>query len=230
MKDKIGHETLKRMEKVGFYNKWLIKKVAKYLSGDILEIGCGIGNMTEILSGYGDVTATDIEKYYIARTKKRMKKRVSVGFGDAETGKFFFKNKKFDVVVNFNVLEHIKNDEKAISIMERKLRKGGKLIIVTPAHKFLLGSLDKNLGHHRRYSKKEIRSKFKKAGLSVVELKYLNWFGALGWFLNSRILRRKVLPSNQLGLFAFLSKHLLFLEKFISPLFGLSVLIVGEKP
>jgi len=228
--DKVGLETLKRMEKVSFYNRWLVDRVKRHLTGDILEIGCGIGNMTGILVNYGQVTATDIEKYYIARTKKRMRRKARAGFGDVQTGKFFFGQKKFDTVVNFNVLEHIKEDDQAIKNMTTKLKKGGKLIIVTPAHIFLFGSLDKNLGHFRRYKKKDIVEKFKKAGLKVIDIKYLNWFGAIGWFINSRILRRKVLPSKQLGLFNLVSRPLLFLERFISPPFGLSVLIVGEKP
>lgn len=227
--DKIGIETLKRMEKVGFYNKWLINQVSNHLSGEILEIGCGIGNMTELLVDFGKVTATDIEKYYISKTKKRMKKRVLTGYGDAETNKFFFKNKKFDTVINFNVLEHIKDDQKALNNMSSKLKKDGKLVIVTPAHKALFGTLDKNLEHYRRYEKKDIKVKFEQAGLKVEELKYINWFGAVGWFINSKILRRKILPSKQLGVFALISRPFLFFEKYMSPPFGLSVLIVGKK-
>lgn len=227
--DKVGVETLKRMERVSFYNKWLIKSVEKYLGGAILEIGCGIGNMTELLVGYGEVTATDIDKYYIARTKKRLKKKARVGFGDIEAGEFFFGNEKFDVLINFNVLEHIDNDQKAINNMVSKLKKGGKLVIITPAHMALFGSLDKNLGHYRRYRKAEIGRKFERAGLRVIESRYLNWFGAVGWFVNSRILRRKLLPSSQLGLFNLISRPFLFLERFASAPFGLSVLIVGEK-
>jgi 2-polyprenyl-3-methyl-5-hydroxy-6-metoxy-1,4-benzoquinol methylase len=227
--DKVGVETLKRMEKISFYNEWLVGNVKKYLGGEILEIGCGIGNMTEILIKYGNVTATDYDKYYIANAKKRLKNKVKVGFGDAETGKFFFKNRKFDVVINFNVLEHIKNDEAAIENMGNVLKKGGKLAIVTPAHKILFGTLDKNLDHYRRYSKDDISEKFVKAGFAVAEVKYLNWFGALGWFVNSRILHRRILPSKQLGIFGKIARPFLFLEKYVSPPFGLSVLIVGVK-
>ena len=118
MNDIIGIETLKRMEKMGFYNKWLVGKVKDYLSGEILEIGCGIGNITELLVHYGKVTATDIERYYIAKTKKRMKGRALIGFGDAEMGIFFFGNKKFDVVINFNVNNDIIKFLSGIEIIE----------------------------------------------------------------------------------------------------------------
>lgn len=222
-------ETLRRMEKVVFYNRWLIAKVAKYLAGEILEIGCGIGNMTELMLPYGKVVATDIDKYYLAKTKKIVKRKAVVGFGDVESGRFFFGHKKFDTVVSFNVLEHIKDDQNALKNIAKHLKKNGKLVVVTPAHKVLCGSLDKNLGHFRRYTKAEISKKFQNAGLAVVEARYLNWFGALGWFVNSKILRRKILPSKQLRLFALLSRPFLFFERFISPPFGLSVLIVGEK-
>lgn len=227
--DEVSIETLKRMKKVDFYNGWLVEKVSKHVRGDILEIGCGIGNMTELLVKLGEVTAIDIEKYYIAKTKKRLGKKARVGFGDAETGRFFSGGKKFDTVINFNVLEHIEHDEKAVLNMARRLKRGGKLIILTPAHSLLFGNLDVNLGHYRRYSKNSLSEIFKSSGLVVREAGYVNWFGALGWFVNSRILRRKILPSKQLGMFAALSRPFLFFERFFGPPFGLSVLAIGEK-
>jgi len=57
----------------------------------------------------------------------------------------------------------------------------------------------------------------------------LNMIGALGWFVNGRVLRRQLLPSRQLRVFNFVVK-LLALEKFFRPPFGLSILLVAEKP
>lgn len=228
--DKIGAETLKRMDKASFYNKQIFRLIEKHLRGEILEVGCGIGSFTQKLVSFGHVTAVDIEKFYITRTKKHMKGLASVGFGDVEQGKWFFPStKKFDTIICLNVLEHIKNDKNALKNMYSLLKKGGKLVLLTPAHQAIYGSLDIGLGHERRYTTGGLSNLFKNIGYKVQDVYYFNWLGALGWGLNAKVLSRKVLPSKQLGLFSIAARITLFFEKFIKPKFGLSVFIVGEK-
>ena len=56
-----GTQTLESMSQAVWYNQWTVKKFEEYLKGDILEVGCGIGNFTETLRKYGEVWAIDIE-------------------------------------------------------------------------------------------------------------------------------------------------------------------------
>ncbi|MBI2128537.1 MAG: hypothetical protein HYU00_05850, partial [Nitrosarchaeum sp.] len=56
----VGEETLESMSLASGYNDWILKRFKRYLHGDILEVGCGIGNFTQNLSEYGKVTAIDI--------------------------------------------------------------------------------------------------------------------------------------------------------------------------
>ena len=58
---KTGERTLEIMNKAVWYNNWLLKQIAVYLKGDILEVGAGIGNFTSKLSKYGKVTAIDYD-------------------------------------------------------------------------------------------------------------------------------------------------------------------------
>lgn len=228
--DKIGAETLKRMEKAAAYNGAIFRQLNPVVSGDILEIGCGIGSFTEQLVRKGNVTAVDIEKVYIARTKRRLGKRAEVGFGDIEHAQYFFpKGRKFNSMICLNVLEHIKDDQKALSNMSSLLKKEGKIFLLTPAMPLFYGQMDRGLGHFRRYTGEGLKRMFEKSGLQVDTVYYFNWLGGLGWFLNSRVLQRKLLPSHQLALFAFVSRPLLFLERFIKPPFGLSVCIIAHK-
>ncbi|MDP2684909.1 MAG: class I SAM-dependent methyltransferase, partial [bacterium] len=60
MSDSAGGETLESMSQAVWYNRWTLNKFKKYLNGDILEIGCGIGNFTKELAKYGKVWAIDI--------------------------------------------------------------------------------------------------------------------------------------------------------------------------
>lgn len=55
-----------------------------------------------------------------------------------------------------NVLEHVENDELALTQMCNMLKDKGTLVILVPCHKFLYNVIDKNLGHFRRYDKNDL--------------------------------------------------------------------------
>lgn len=227
MSDYTGTSTLESMSQAGFYNKWILNKFKKYLSGDILEIGCGIGSFTKILSTYGRVTAIDIDQNLVDATIKN-KTNASCGLGDIEKGKYFFKTQLFDVIVCINVLEHIQNDDKALVNMKNLLREGGFLILLIPIHKFLYGEIDKNIGHYRRYDPANLTKYIKDEGFNIVSSRKLNLLGAIGWFFSGKILRNKQITDNKIKLFNLISP-ILYLENFIEPIIGTSVLIIAKK-
>ena len=100
-------------------------------SGDkILEIGCGIGSVVFRLSGQGyDVTGTDISGEAISYGLKK--------YGDirlevqaAETLRYA--DKSFDVVLSFDLFEHVAATDVHLSEVERVLRSGGHYLFQTP--------------------------------------------------------------------------------------------------
>lgn len=221
-----GHETLEIMRKATWYNSWLLRQIAPYLRGDILEVGAGIGNFTKQLEKYGEVIAIDYDCSYR-----------NANFGDIEKGEYFFSpkvgakhhNKKFNAIVCMNVLEHIKNDNQALENMYKLLKKGGKLVLLVPAFNFAFGPMDKALGHYRRYTKKTISDLLVVNKYSLVVSRYLNFLGLLGWFINGRVLGKKLIPEGQLGIFDKLARPFLRFEEFVHSPAGLSVLVVGKK-
>src|SRR6266511_3871979 len=100
-----GTSTLESMSQAGFYNQWTLNKFSKYLKGEILEVGCGIGNFTQTLSKFGNVTAIDIDQNLIKQFKDIENLNIKAGFGNIEKGEYFFKQKYFDTIVCINVLE-----------------------------------------------------------------------------------------------------------------------------
>jgi SAM-dependent methyltransferase len=217
------------METAAWYNKWLFSLIKPFIEGDILEAGGGIGNFTRMLATCGNVVSIDNNKDYVKKLKQIGNRRITAGFGDIDKGEYFFRNKKFNTVVCLNVLEHIEEDTKVLANMYKLIKSGGKLILLVPAHKGLYGRLDRELGHFRRYSKERISRKLRDSGFVIQSLRYLNMVGAVGWYLNSRVLKKKILPKNQLALFDQLSRPLLLLERSIEPPFGLSIFTVAEK-
>ena len=227
--DKIGETTLRIMREVGWYNDWLFSFLEPNIKGRILEVGAGIGNFTSLLAKKGKVVAVDINNDYVTKLKKLSSNKISAGFGDIEKGNYFFKNTKFDSIVCLNVLEHIKDDKRALTNMYKLLAKKGILLLLVPSHQFAYGSIDEKLGHHRRYDKRSLAKLLKKSGFSVTKMRYLNLLGLIGWFANSKILKREILPKNQLMVFNKLARMELVLEKAIEPPIGLSVLAVAKK-
>jgi predicted SAM-dependent methyltransferase len=65
----------------------------------------------------------------------------------------------FSFIIALNVLEHIKDDQFALQELHRMLQKDGILVILVPCHKFLYNVIDVNVGHYRRYAKKELLKK-----------------------------------------------------------------------
>ncbi len=218
MEKKTGTKTLEIMSSANWYNNWLLKQFGRYLKGDILEVGAGIGNFTSKLSKYGRVTAIDYDPEYR-----------NANFGDIEKGKYFFGKRKFDAIVCMNVLEHIGDDRLALTNMFDLLNSGGVLVLLVPAFSFAYGPMDADLGHFRRYSKMEVAEKLHDSGFQIQDSKYLNWLGLLGWFFNGKILGKKIIPKGQLGLFDKIARPVLILEEFIKPSFGLSVLAISKK-
>lgn len=225
--DLVGKKTLEIMNKAPWYNKWLFDFMKPFLRGRILEVGAGIGNFTSYLKSSGEVTAIDIDRGYVAKLKRIG--GIKSGLGDIEKGTYFFKRKKFDSIVCLNVLEHIEKDNIALRNMYNLLNHNGRLILLVPAHQWAYGTLDVNLGHFRRYNKKILALKAKKAGFKVKSINYLNWFGIIGWFVNARVLGRGIIPQSQLSFFDKIARIFLIIEKMVHMPFGLSVLVIGEK-
>ena len=227
--DVVGKETLETMAFAKWYNKWLYELMEDHIGDDLLEIGAGTGNFTDLLVNGRRVTAVDIQSGYIERLKKKKDKRLTVGYGDIEEGNYFFKNKKFDTAIALNVFEHIKDDDSAIENTYDLLNDNGRFILLVPAHKFLYSKMDKKLGHHRRYSKNLVRKKLENKGFKLLEIRYLNWWAAIGWFVFLKINKAEKLPEDKVKIFDKLGKLFLLPEKYIDPPFGLSVFAIAKR-
>jgi hypothetical protein len=92
----------------------------------------------------------------------------------------------------------------------------------------LYGTLDKALSHYRRYDKEPLRQLLLECGFVADELRYLNRLAVFGWWLSSRVLKRTVLPKDQLAVFKVMMPFLKFEEKH-PPSFGLSLLALARK-
>lgn len=191
----------------------------------ILSIGVGTGDELEVLNKFGEVSIIDINKKALDLIPKKLfyKKQV----GDARN--LSFKEKSFDIVVAFDVLEHIKEDNLVIKEIYRVLKQNGIFFFSVPAFQFMYSSHDKALNHYRRYSKKHLKLLLK--NFKQTKMNYWNSFLFLPICL-TRILKKnsppKVDDDNVSSSLDFLFLKLLNLENFlisknISFPFGVSI-------
>lgn len=219
------------------YNQWQYDIFKPFLSGRILEIGCGSGNLTELLvKNNNEIISVDIKKDATVFTSKRIKnKNLTVYNMDIFSQKNKKKLGKFDTIIFCNVLEHIKNDKNALDYCHKYLKNNNsKLILLVPAHQFIYGTLDFEVGHYKRYNISDIKKLAKLCKFNLNNIYYFNFIGAIGWFVNYKLLKRRNTNegdnSAQINLFdKYIVKISRFIESIVKPPFGISVISIMEK-
>jgi glycosyltransferase involved in cell wall biosynthesis len=229
----VGHITLARMGKLEPYNRWLAERFEKFVGRRVLEIGAGFGNMTRQIVPRELVVASDLDPVALEYLRGAFRdgpgvRVASYRFPLGAEERRELADLALDTVVCLNVLEHIEDDRSTLADLFAILRPGGRLILIVPAHARLYGSLDEHLHHFRRYEKAELEGKVREAGFTLEECRFLNRPGVFGWYLNGRVLRRRVLPRGQLSLFK-LVLPLLRAEEANPPSWGLSLLAIARK-
>ena len=229
----VGEDTLYRMRLMKNNNKWVFKQIKPYLGNNILEIGSGIGNISKFLAHLTkNLILTDINGSYLEYLQHRFIGNPKVRIISHDILSIDLSHilpSKIDTVVCINVLEHIKDDDKALENIYKILYKNGRLILMVPAMKILYGSVDEKVGHFRRYEKGELVKKLGYKNFAVEKIYYHNFISAIGWFVTGRILRKKLISSFQVKL---LDKFIPFfaeLEKRVKIPFGLSLMVICKK-
>jgi glycosyltransferase involved in cell wall biosynthesis len=231
--ENVGHVTLARMARLEPYNHWLVERFRSALGTRILEIGAGFGNMTRHLTGRELVVASDLDPVAIEYLRGAFREDGSVRVASYRfpldgAGRDEIRSLKIDTVVCLNVLEHIEDDSGTLADLHAVLQPGGRLVLLVPALARLYGSLDEHLRHFRRYEKAELEGKVRAAGFTLEDCRFLNRPGILGWYVNGKILRRRVLPRGQLAAFKLLLP-LLKREEENPPSAGMSLLAIARK-
>ena len=184
---------LERFDKAGLWISYVVIKIKKFLKNDILEVGAGFGSFTRgYMKNFHSITLTDMDDNSFNLLKKNFVNDQNVNVIKSSTENI---NKKFNTILYFNVLEHVKEDILEINAALKKLNKGGHLIILVPAHQKMYGKLDKAVGHYKRnnidFFKK---NKFKNS--KIIKLYFLDIFGYFLYNLNKTFFKEETYPSN----------------------------------
>lgn len=133
----------------------------------------------------------------------------------------------FDTVVCLNVIEHVDDDRQALENIRAVLAEDGRAIVLVPSGPWNFGSLDRVLGHKRRYTVESLQRLAAGAGFEVKALLSFNRVSSLPWFLNGRILRRRHFGLFQIKMVDWLTPLFRLLDR-VLPLPPLSLIAVLE--
>jgi SAM-dependent methyltransferase len=224
-------ETLHSLDGALNYRDWILALAGPHLegAGRIIELGAGHGTFTAQLAAIAPTTAVEPGPRAFARLEQRFGEdpRIEVLQGDASG----LPDGGFDVAFLSNVLEHIEDDVEALQHLVRSLRPGGRVVVFSPAFDLLYSRFDAMVGHHHRYRLGELRERFERAGLEVVDARYVNLPGWFLWLIYVRLLGRvPTRPVTALAYDRYVVPALRRIERVIRPPFGQSVLCVGRRP
>ncbi len=138
---------------------------------EILDVGCGAGNMVHHLSRYGHVRGIEVDPRPVKIAQSR---GYDVRQADAAKG-IPFEDATFDLVTALDVIEHVEDDAAVLRQARRVLKPGGHLLVTTPAFRWLWSYNDELNAHKRRYTAGELGARLSKSGLRVQRLSY-NFF------------------------------------------------------
>ncbi len=230
--DRYGAEILTSLGEAPRFNRWMADTIRPFVGHTVLEIGAGIGNITFQLLPRQRYLATDVNPDYLQFLRNRAHGRPyfdvmrldvcdEEGFGRLDA--------RFDTVICLNVLEHVADEAAALSNLYRALQPGGRAIVLVPRGRWLFSSLDRVLGHHKRYTKAELADALRAVGFDGVSIAPFNHVGTPGWLLNGKILRRRTLPRLQMKLLNVLLPAIRPIDRFL-PWPALSLVAVAVRP
>jgi SAM-dependent methyltransferase len=173
-----GTENLEVMAEAKNYNRFLLDLIRADARKDkqILDFGAGVGTFACPLVAEGFqvscVEPDDAQALIISQQGIPVTTSLSA-----------VPDSSVDFIYTFNVLEHIAEDLATLTELRPKLRSGGTLLVYVPAFSILFTSMDRRVGHIRRYGMDELCEKVTRAGLRVTAREYVDSLGFLATLL-----------------------------------------------
>lgn len=219
--------------------KFILKKYLSDLDKDakIVDIGCGTGGNIQLLKEkYENITGLDNNDFALEYCKEKGLTNILKGELPDSIG---VEDNSIDLILLFDVLEHIEEDEKSLSLLKSKLKNGGYILLTVPAFPILWSEHDKGFHHKRRYKMKQLKKMLESLDFKIIKASYI-YFLLFPVVLVMRLLKQIFkryskmddFKLNNMFLNNFIVKFL-FIEEFLLNYFnypfGSSILILAKK-
>lgn len=213
-----------------FYRKAIAQEFLPYLTGRVIDMGAGIGQMSTLFAeivGKENLCGVEPDPRFASIFRKDHPD-ISLVEGTAASlpvGAFC------DTITSVNVLEHIENHVEELSEYRRLLAPtGGHLCLLVPARPEIFSPIDRDFGHFRRYTPSSMSQALESAGLTLHKLFYFNFVGYFTWLINFKILESRSFSPIMVRAFdRFIFRWTNMLEKnFARPPMGQSLVVIAK--
>lgn len=183
------------------YRAALVRDFSPFLKGRVIEIGAGIGQITaglKQLGGIDELLCVEPDAGFCNSFRARHAGQRLIEGTINEVPP----DTKWEAILSINVLEHIREDTLELEAYRRFLgTKRGSLCLFVPARPEIYAPIDKDFGHHRRYTRAELAGKLEAAGFDAVRLRYFNFVGYFAWWFNFCLLKKRGFDAGAVRLF-----------------------------
>jgi SAM-dependent methyltransferase len=230
-----GDATLNALDGADRLTDWMFEQVRPWLGGSILEIGSGKGTYGRKVQRHfpsSRVVLSDLDPGYVSGLREAFagSKVEALRIDMEEPADFRQIGPPVDSAFALNVLEHTRDDGRALRNVYEVLRPGGRFVVLVPAHPFLYGAIDRSIGHTRRYTKRTLLAAVNKTDFKVRRTFYFNALSLVGWFVAGRILGKTSVSAGPVNAYIRLIPFMRFVEKrVLRQRVGMSLIAVLQK-
>ena len=228
-----GRGVLNNLTGTPQYLSWLARQLRPFVGDNVLEVGAGIGNLAGRLMGRRMLyVAGERDPLHLHALRNRFLRtpNVVVQRIDPEVPEDLAGLENcFDTVLCINVLEYMEDPVAVLRSLYATLKPGGAVVLLVPNGLRLFGSLDRSLGHKRRFNSAHARKLLEGQGFSVEKVHQFNRAGAPPWWAYGKILGSGRINKPVLKLF---DKTVWIWRRLdrVMPWPGLSLIAVARKP
>jgi glycosyltransferase involved in cell wall biosynthesis len=227
-----GRGVLNNLTGTPQYLSWLARTVRPHVGDSVLEVGAGIGNIAgRLMARRALYVAAEKDALHLHALHNRFLRtpNVTVQRIDPEVPEDLAGLEGcFDTVLCLNVLEYLDDPDRVVNALGGVLKTGGNLIVLVPRSPALFGSLDRSLGHKRRFSPADLRGILESRGFTIEKVYDLNKAGAPPWWAWGKLFGARNINKPVLKLF---DKTVWIWRRldFLMPWPGLSLIAVARK-
>lgn len=202
-------------EKARNWKAYWRAQIRDFVRGDVLEVGAGIGANTLVLA------ELHFKRWTCLEPDAALAARVTLPSGgrhrsDIGTIDDLPADARFDSILYIDVLEHIEDDCAEMARAAARLKPGGTVIVLSPAHPFLFTPFDAAIGHFRRYTRASLAAAAPET-LRVEKLVYLDAAGMLASAANRLLLNSSMPTAGQILTW---DRMLVPVSRVLDPIFG----------
>jgi SAM-dependent methyltransferase len=196
------------------------RQIGSFIEGDVLEVGAGIGSNTGLMCDRtsGRWVCLEPDPTLASQLGEVLKGRERLQ-NLCGTLQSLAREERFDTILYIDVLEHIEDDVGEMKEAAQRLRPGGRVIVLSPAHQWLFTPFDASIGHFRRYNRASLK-RVSPPGLVLEQMFYLDSCGIAASTANQLLLKQSMPTRRQIGIW---DRWIIPVSRTVDPIVGYSL-------